>query len=349
MKFLGFSSLRNYFPFVLLFFSTVAAEKAKAEERHNSANVQPPVPAQDDFNISSHYVSTVTSKDFHLKKTIFNDHVRLLIVAGLEGTGHHAISAMLSICTKKVPAKCEVENSVSTKVMSWYPKEKALHGLFGAADAAKALRQAVSVRKSLELVANKTGNHLYFLGLGNSRRGGMFSYPNFNGKFKSLDHPDVYQLALLAEQAGVDYRVLVLQRNGLDILKSVDRRDFGKENEEPKILIDNAAVLHAQLALLDPQFFLCLQYERLNDLKKASAAKEREKIVRFLHPKNLGNGIFEEMLQQVRPSSKPDYNFTVSLSREHNSTLEYLAFMLNARNSMITDLCNKRRDSIKEK
>ena len=39
----------------------------------------------------------------------------------------------------------------------------------------------------------------------------MFSYPNCDGKFKSLDHPDIYQLAILAEKANIDLRVLVLQ------------------------------------------------------------------------------------------------------------------------------------------
>lgn len=74
-----------------------------------------------------------------------------------------------------------------------------------------------------EAAVNHSGDHLYYMGLGGHKGSGMFSYPNYNGRFKSLDHPDIYQLGLLDEQAGMDYRVLVLQRNGLDILKSVDR------------------------------------------------------------------------------------------------------------------------------
>mmetsp|Transcript_31027 Transcript_31027/g.44573 ORF Transcript_31027/g.44573 Transcript_31027/m.44573 type:complete len:311 (+) Transcript_31027:2-934(+) len=288
---------------------------------------------------------------------------------------------MFNICARKKPALCEVEKGISTKTMQFNPSQKLVHGLFGAVDTAKSLRMAVAVKNNMVAIANRTGDHLYFIGLGGKKGTGMYSYPNYNGRFKSLDHPDIYQLGLLAEQAGVDYRVLVLQRNGMDVLKSVDRRDFGKGDEEPKILIDNAAVLHAQLALLDSRFYYCLQYEGLNDLKKPSAAKEREDIVNFLHPRNLAGETFDLMLQQIRPPSKSHrslsshYNsnasssgqlthrtsisttninsenntsssqsfFNAMHSREHNSTMEYLTFQLNARLSMITDLCNQQK------
>lgn len=328
-------------------------------------------------------VQDVTSKEYHLRKTVFNDHVRLLVVAGLEGTGHHAVSAMFNICSRKKPPSCEVEKAVTQKTMQYFRGQKLVHGLFGAADTAKSLRIAASVKSSLEEIANRTGDRLFFLGLGGKKGSGMYSYPNFNGKFKSLDHPDIYQLGLLAEQAGVDYRVLVLQRNGMDVLKSVDRRDFGKADEEPKILVDNAAVLHGQLALLDPRFYYCLHYERLNELKTPAAKEEREDIVHFLHPKNFGGGVLEEMLTQIRPpssksggrrhlvagngsasveekdprthsllrSSAPAASPTtlaVRNSLEHNSTMEYLAFLLNARISLINDLCRKPKELLRE-
>jgi len=333
---------------------------------------------EEDFNDNVNNVEGVTSKEYHLKKTIFSDSIRLLVVAGLEGTGHHAISAMFNICARKKPALCEVEKGISTKTMQFNPSQKLVHGLFGAVDTAKSLRMAVAVKNNLVAVANRTGDHLYFLGLGGRKGSGMYSYPNYNGKFKSLDHPDIYQLGLLAEQAGVDYRVLVLQRNGMDVLKSVDRRDFGKGDEEPKILVDNAAVLHAQLALLDSRFYYCLQYEALNDLKKPSAVQDREDLVNFLHPRNLAGETFDLMLQQIRPPSKSHRSLSSLISnassieqitplsgnsntvimknsshsqsfvndmrsREHNSTMEYLTFQLNARLSMITDLCRQQR------
>ena len=150
-------------------------------------------------------------------------------------------------------------------------------------------------------------------------------------------------MAVLAEQAGIDFRVLVLQRNGLEILKSVDRRDFGQAEEEPKILVDNAAALYAQLALLDRKFFHCLHYERLNNF----TPKSKKELIDFLHPENMKD-IMTQMLTQIRPSKTtlaaansshllPDK----SLNDTHNSHFDYYSFQLDARLALINDLCLK--------
>ena len=159
--------------------------------------------------------------DYQLKKTVYNT-ARVLIVAGLEGTGHHAISAMLEICRKKKPLLCEVDKELSDKLMLWSQKQKqvVVHGLFGSADTSESLKISLDIRSYLQNLAKKrTGNHLIYVGLGVTNENGMFSYPSFNGKFKSLDHPDVYQLAIIAEQAGIDLRILVLQVPPLFLLR----------------------------------------------------------------------------------------------------------------------------------
>ena len=149
--------------------------------------------------------------DFHLKKTVYNS-TRVLIVAGLEGTGHHAISAMMEICRKRRPELCEADKELSDKLMLWERSRLAVHGLFGAFDTSISLQLSIDIRSYLQSLANNhTGNHLIYVGLGVTEENGMFSYPSFTGKFKSLDHPDVYQLAIIAEQAGIDLRILVLQ------------------------------------------------------------------------------------------------------------------------------------------
>ncbi len=43
-------------------------------------------------------------------------------------------------------------------------------------------------------------------GLGFVTGSGMLSYPNYNGRQKSLDHPDIAILAALAEAVGIDLR-----------------------------------------------------------------------------------------------------------------------------------------------
>ena len=135
--------------------------------------------------------------DFHLKKTVYNS-TRVLIVAGLEGTGHHAISAMMEICRKRRPELCEADKELSDKLMLWERSRLAVHGLFGAFDTSISLQLSIDIRSYLQSLANNhTGNHLIYVGLGVTEENGMFSYPSFTGKFKSLDHPDVYQLAII--------------------------------------------------------------------------------------------------------------------------------------------------------
>jgi hypothetical protein len=130
-------------------------------------------------------------------------------------------------------------------------------------------------------------------------------------------------------------------------LKSVERRHFGtKEGEEPKILIDNAAALYAQLALLDRRFFFCLDYEKLAEIKNSTLALQHE-LAQFLHEDEMAM-ILPEMIRVIRPSSsKPAYptfilNDSIAVRHSkarHNNSQEYLAFQLQARLTLIDHLC----------
>ena len=92
----------------------------------------------------------------------------------------------------------------------------------------------------------------------------MMSYPNFGGNDKSIHHPDVRFIAKIAEQAGVDLRILVLQRHAKQILVSTTiHRHFGKLNHQAHVLADNAMVLHGQLSALDGSFFECVRTKSL--------------------------------------------------------------------------------------
>ena len=125
----------------------------------------------------------------------------------------------------------------------------------------------------------------------------------------------------------------------------MERRRFGtKEGEEPKILIDNAAALHAQLALLDKRFFFCLDYEKLLEIKSSTLQHE---LAQFLHENEMPK-ILPEMIKVIRPSSsKPAFptfilNDSVAIRHskaKHNNSQEYLAFHLQARLTLIDHLC----------
>ena len=129
-------------------------------------------------------------------------------------------------------------------------------------------------------------------------------------------------------------------------MKSVEKRHFGtKEGEEPKILIDNAAALFAQLSLLDRRFFFCLDYEQLAEIK--SSALQRE-LALFLHEEEMPR-VLTDMIKAIRPSStKPAFptfilNDSVAIKNrkaQHNSSQEYLAFQLQARLALIDQLCH---------
>ena len=131
----------------------------------------------------------------------------------------------------------------------------------------------------------------------------------------------------------------------MSILKSVTQRDFGREEEEPKILIDNAAVLYTQLTLLDRRFFFCLDYEQLAEIQSTDLQRE---LAMFLHEVNMPK-ILNKMISALRPSStKPVFptfilNDSVAIrnsSSKHNTTQEYLSFQLQARLALIDQLCH---------
>mmetsp|Transcript_8992 Transcript_8992/g.13398 ORF Transcript_8992/g.13398 Transcript_8992/m.13398 type:complete len:117 (+) Transcript_8992:896-1246(+) len=112
-------------------------------------------------------------------------------------------------------------------------------------------------------------------------------------------------------------------------------------------MIDNAAVLYTQLALIDPHFYYCIQYEDLVNLKLPSAAKERARLSSFLHPTNLNEDVFFEMVNKVSDPKSVSVNESEKdenrIHGHYNSSLDYLASLLNARQSFISELCKHQR------
>ena len=97
---------------------------------------------------------------------------------------------------------------------------------------------------------------------------GRMSYPNFGGGDKSLHNPDVRLLARLAEEGGADLRIIVLVRTPEEILRStVFHRHFGPEQRQASILALSASLLAAQLAMIDPKFFVCVNSSVLDSME----------------------------------------------------------------------------------
>lgn len=243
-----------------------------------------------------------------IPKTMRQGRSRLVFVAGLEGTGHHAWTDMFKECINS--NKCEVEANLTSTLMRFDHVKHIVHGLFGAVDSRKNADQLHKVMESMQALAARPGDHLYLIGLCFVHLSAMMSYPNYNGMNKPLDHPDISVLAAIAEWAGLDFRVIVLQRDAEEILNSTARRSIGG-NEEPKVLVDNAAALYAQMQLIDRKFYHCVQYRKLGHLNQS----KKDKLVDFLHP-TLLTPIMDKMLTKVKYSGNKSRLTLPSFSRQ---------------------------------
>jgi len=229
-----------------------------------------------------------------LPKRVHSDRWRLLFLAGLEGTGHHLWVSLLQACGKTGP--CAADHNLSKQLWSrattsglWSFETK----LYGAKHGRKfweykppdeqwlsGFQQAEGeVRQSLRRIGQSgtsgllVANDLVSEEVRNKEWGlGMMSYPNFGGPLKLFRTPDVRLLAGLAEDEGVDLRVLVLHRPAAALLHSTVGRGFSTWDPQAVVLEHNAQALLAQLQSLDPAFFLCTDYDRLPELPEGLEA-----------------------------------------------------------------------------
>ena len=206
----------------------------------------------------------VDSDQSLVQKTIFSDENRFVFVAGLEGTGHHAIGSLFRNCNEHNQL-CDNDREAS---MLLYNGNGKPHGVFVfLLDTQEHDIESRRVQFVNQLKEKNTqpGRHLVIL---NTMGGnGELSYPNYGGANKPLDHVNIRELAYLAEQAGVDLRIIVLCRPAKEILTSTtEHRNFGTRNRESAILADNAAVLAAELQLIDQRFYLSIPFEQIGNV-----------------------------------------------------------------------------------
>ena len=149
----------------------------------------------------------------------------------------------------------------------------------------------------------------HFQGLEASPNQGMLSYPDSMSLNRALNHPDVFTMSMLAEISNLDLRILVIQRDAKDILRSTSKKmtsRFGG-NVEPETLIANAEALYTQLKMLDRSFYHCVHYTKLASLNKAQS----QKMADFLHP-TIMKDAWQYMIEAVKypnetSTSTPDY------------------------------------------
>lgn len=165
------------------------------------------------------------------------------------------------------------------------------------------------------------------------------SYPNGPVEHKTLDRPDMYILAAMAEAVRLDVRFVVLLRSARDVLHStVDLRHFG--SLEPQILIANAESIYTQLQLVGPEFYRCVQYENL--VNTGLEYSQKRDLLDFLHPVALNMHQLGGMLSKVRRNTVRGDNKslnargTISAAQANR---KYHTQQLQARLDLISNLC----------
>lgn len=163
----------------------------------------------------------------YIPKTRFSSRMRLVFVAGVEGTGHHYLvgalenmyaqhSDLVHLVECRMAAPYSVFDSM-TESPSYYAKARDLarrdmrklaqHQQQDNDESAVRLGALATLQ-----VANATNN------ADDCDNVGILSYPNNAGKNKVFKYTDLGMLAEVAEAEGVDLRVVYLKRAAKDII-----------------------------------------------------------------------------------------------------------------------------------
>ncbi len=96
------------------------------------------------------------------KKTQFNDKKRLLFVAGLEGSGHHALHAMFDICFDE--KLCVAEGDITHSILHLNKTDFLVHGLFAAEDGESSTEHLKVVYTAFKNLAISKVDKLHIIG-----------------------------------------------------------------------------------------------------------------------------------------------------------------------------------------
>ncbi len=295
-------------------------------------------------------------------KRAFNDKSRLIFVAGLEGTGHHAMRSFFDVCVKKsvkqtsaktlgaIIIPCEGEEVMSKQFMLFDFKQNRMGGLFGTANAHTANHH--SFQSELKEVHMRMLNlaqidvpHLSIVGLsyGNgveNNPSGMFSYPNYDGNDKMLNLPDLVMLAAMSESAKLDLRILVLHRKNVsNMLRSYARRFDLSIHKEALVMLNSMTALQGQLQLLDRKFYHCISYDDLLGMQGSAAADE---LIEFVHPsalKPFQRDMFAAISVDKKFSAKLGKGTSRASSNATDFQLDYLLWRLERQAALLSKFC----------
>eukprot|EP00040_Diaphanoeca_grandis_P021516 m.114714 g.114714 ORF g.114714 m.114714 type:complete len:354 (-) comp28367_c0_seq1:405-1466(-) len=205
-------------------------------------------------------------------KRTFSSKSRAVFIAGLEGTGHHAFHSLFTT------DMCDYAETVGDAINKKLTKHRYCVGVhpehlwptcdingsfFLGQRRSDVLASRVGLLKAFKRMANARRKRLFVLNGAHPSylNWPMLSYPNCAAHgCRNLHNPDVRMLADVAEQAGLDLRVIVITRSAQGMLESVIvNRGFGETLEsETNLLSTSAAILTSQLKSIDPLFVSCI-------------------------------------------------------------------------------------------
>lgn len=164
------------------------------------------------------YTSSGQSRNGIVEKTVVSSHFRLVFVVGLEGTGHHYFVPVL----ERVFDDNKDLARINACAVPWpYCTYKAMSDSPSAY--ARALDEGISGMRDLAAEAAKVeapGTFASAQQMDTSKKncGLRFSYPFGSGQDKVYQYVDVTLMAQAAEAAGVDLRLVYLQRSAKAIM-----------------------------------------------------------------------------------------------------------------------------------
>lgn len=138
-----------------------------------------------------------------LPKTVFSDKMRVVFIVGLEGVGHHYIRLALSQASEELPNQIQEASACNC---SWQSETISQH----VTELDLARQQMQSFASKEEGLTDGQANVVHFVH--------CVSYPYSGGANKVFQYTDLRLLAELAEEEGVDFRVVYLRRSAEDMV-----------------------------------------------------------------------------------------------------------------------------------
>lgn len=158
-----------------------------------------------------------------IEKHIVSSKLRLVFFAGLEGTGHHyfseAFSMMFTTFSDVVEIDaCDIARNIYlplTMTTDPFHYEKTQLALRSALQNLSEVQEDLGGEGTIVTVQHRKGQPSRCHGAN-----AQLSFPNNPGPDKALAYPDLQVLARVAEEEGIDVRILYLQRSAKELLLS---------------------------------------------------------------------------------------------------------------------------------